>query len=366
MMELGSSSSRRGSSRTQRPTAQQRPPVQYAWFPSPVGYRNDTPLIVKILLWVLFIAVIAGAAFAFTVAMITFIPSYLTNTQVHKRGHELLVNFGSGFKRLIWGSETWFDEVVHMVGVTATRPSFVDTQMLAIKLWTQNMTDGVPGTLFYSVNAVMDTLTRDVLAALQVVDPAELQAFLDSLFRKREVLYTSEFVNYLALVESEIVGLQNTTRTILAGNYCHGKPLDAASVALTGDQVLAPNSNTTLPWGAVTQQPTGLNPAYFVSNGTNLLTQFNGVFGVSFAANMLVAPNSYANTVFTLYVNGAAWTQLRCRQDQIDTIAQTFIQCQTAGVLRLSSGSALRIDVGTSDAVTLFGWNTRWLLTRVC
>ena len=338
--------------------------VAFSKVPSPIGFNATTPLAVKILLWILLALAIAGIVFGFVVAVITFSKGYITNIQTHKRGHELFLNVGSGFKNINWQTETFFDEIVYIYRMVTG--SIAIDQMMAIKLWVANTTESASGTLYYSVNSVMDSLLTDVLAAVQVVNPAELQTFLDSMFRKRSVVYTSEFVEYLALVEADIVGLQNTTNAVLTSTFCRGKPLDAISVALVGDQVLAPSSNTTLLWGAPYQQPTGLHPEIFVSNGTALMSEINGIFGVSLAVNLLVSANTMGTTTFSIFLDNASWTQMWCQQEQVNTVAQSFIQCQAAGVLSIPQGSSISVVATTTDGVTVVGWNTRLLLARVC
>ncbi len=340
--------------------------VTWPWMPSPIGWSQTTPLAVKLALWLVLAVVVAGAIFAFIVGVITFSDSYLTNVHTSRKGHTLFFNVGSGYRWLFWQSDTWFDEIVYYYNMNVRGTIGVDNQLMSIKLWTQNMTSGIPNSLYYSVNSVMDTLTNDVIAATNTVDPVELQAFLNQMFRKREALYTSEFVSYLSLLQSNIVGLQNSTNQILTQNYCHGKPLQAYSTQPVGDMILNAGTNTTLVWGALTQQPSSYTTPYFLSNGTSLISQYKGVFGVSFAANLLVAPNTTGSTTFYVYIDNVPWSQVYCIQTQVNPVSQTFVQCQTAGIMRLNPNDTVSVQASSSAAATLFGWNTRMLLTRAC
>ncbi len=341
-------------------------PLEESAVPSLIGDPKNTPIAIRWIVLIFVALVSAGVVYAFVPSVVLQAEGYATGISAHKHSHEVIVHFGSSSPAAVdWEPDVVFEDRVYAYQVQGQN-SHIQT-LMAIKLWLANQTTSNP-TVYYTVNAVVDSLFRDVANAVETVQPVQLAEYLATMFKKRHALYVSEFVEYLALLNSQIIGLQNATNQMLADNICRGKPFESTTFALLGSQTLSSGIQTPVTWGSSIQQPTSVPLLDFsVTSGTNITTLLHGAYAATVLASFVVPANSSGSTTLVLTVNGTPAALSICQQDQIDTGGPTVVQCQFTTVQQLLLGNVLSLSATASVAgVTLTSTNTRLIVERVC
>ena len=240
----------------------------------------------------------------------------------------VFVKFGSHEEAVYVKSPTNFDSSVKSYQLYVTGIATID-YLTANAVVLLNTTIVPP--VYYLLDSALENLLSLVTQAYNTVDPPLLLEFLATQFRRRGVdtTYTSEFVEYLATTNANIIALQNSTNAILNGTYCRGKPLEVDRVQPLGDQALIAGVNQYVTWGSLVEQPTTGRPTTdFVVHGNALVAGFSGVYSTTFNANIQVPINSTGATLMSLNQNGNALYQIPCSQPQVMPTGVTDIQCQ--------------------------------------
>ena len=283
----------------------------------------------------------------------------------------LFITFGSWEKDVRWKPQTLFNSLVTIDRTIQGSTVVSDGTFTSIKLWIQNQTALLdyyqPTNLFYSVNTVMDGLVSDALAAFYTVNPLELSEFLASMFRRRSVAYSNEFISYLSLIEANVTALQNATAQVLVQNMCRGKPLESTLLVPLGDQTLPFNQTQSASWGSLSVMPSPPPSVDFAFSGPTIRTLLDGVYAITTNVNLVIPANTTGLTSVSLMSNGTAAFQTFCQIDQPSVTVPGSAQCQGTSVLSLTAGTNLTLALDALYSQVIYtASNSRIMLTRVC
>lgn len=314
----------------------------------------------------LILLIIALVLTSVGLAIYLMVTNYGSNITDYKRSLEVIVHFGDSWKEVFWQPETAFTNYVYVY--TADGTTLLAEQLTSVKLWLLNATSSAGGVpIYYSVNTVMDGLVSDILAAIDTVNPVELAAFLSSMFSRRSVSYTNEFVSYLSLVEANITALQNATHQILDSNSCRGKPLESTVLTPFGDQTLLVGQSQGAVWGNIRVLPSSASSIDFTFAGQTVQTLLDGVYAITANVNLATSANATGTTSLILQENGVPAFQTLCQVDQPSPSVAGSAQCQGTAVLSLTRGANITLVLNaTQSQVTYTSSNSRLMLSRVC